>query len=80
MRNKKLHLINELLNEFDTARTTNDIDRLVSGLDALNERIVNISHSYTKDHVFTSILDFISIEIHITIESELVKLNTGEVA
>ena len=29
MKNKKLHIINELLNEFDTGRTTNDTDKLI---------------------------------------------------
>jgi|GEM_PF-2409757 len=80
MKNKKLHLINELLNEFDTARSTNDIDKLVNDCNALQERISHINSLYLKDDIFKSILDFISLEVNFTIESELEKLNADKVA
>ena len=74
MKNKKLHLNNELLNEFDTGRSTNDTNKLLIDLDVLHSRVCHISEQYSKDDIFKSILDFISTEIYFTIETEIEKL------
>ena len=74
MKNKKLHLINELLNEFDTGRSTNDTNKLLIDLDVLHSRDSHISEQYSKDDIFKSKLDFISTEIYFTIETEIEKL------
>jgi len=79
MKNKKLHIINELLNDFDTGRTTNDTNQLLSDLDALRSRVYNISEQYPKNDIFKSILDFIATEIYCTIEDELNRLDKKEV-
>lgn len=79
MKNKKLHIINELLNEFDTGRTTNDTNQLISDLDVLHSRVCNISEQYPKNDIFKSILDFIATEINFTIENELNRLDNKEV-
>ena len=79
MKNKKLHIINELLNDFDTGRTTNDTNQLLSDLDALRLRVYNISEQYPKNDIFKSILDFIATEIYCTIENELNRLDKKEV-
>lgn len=73
----KLHLINNLLNEFDTARSTNDIDKLVKDLNIVHAKIYSIIDTYKKSDAFKSILEFIAVEINFTIESELEKLNTN---
>lgn len=79
MKNKKLHLINELLNEFDAGRTTNDTNKLVNDLDVVYSRVCHISEQYPKDDIFKSILDFIATEINFTIENELNSLDNKEV-
>lgn len=62
MKNKKLQLINELLWEFDSYRTS------IDDLQELHKRILVLKNSYPKEYVYYKILDFISIEIHFTIE------------
>jgi len=74
----KLHIINNLLNEFDTARSTNDIDKLVTDLEQVYAKTYSIINALKENDEFKSILEFIALEVNYTIESELEKLNTNE--
>lgn len=75
MKNKKLHLTNELLNEFDTARSQSHSEDALMMLDGLQERIGMIRASLTKDDVFYSILEFIWNEVYCIKEDLLISLN-----
>lgn len=78
MKNKKLHLINELLNEFDMARSRFNSQDALTMLDGLQERLGTIQSSHTKEDVFYKILDFISLEVNYAIELECEKLNADD--
>lgn len=75
MKNQKLHLINELLNEFDGARSRSHSQDALMMLNGLQERIGMIQASLTENDVLYSILEFISLEANYTIETECEKLN-----